>query len=77
MNIDNITDIEVLRKLAKSNRIKMKKDSYATDGSSFMFEKNEWYVFEQDESTITIYSDDSKYEACFSYEEAERYLERL
>ena len=35
MDLDNINDIELLKQLAKANRVKMKRDSYATDGTDF------------------------------------------
>ena len=56
MDTDNITDIELLRKMAKENRVQMKKDSYATDGTDFTFKENLWYIAEQDQFGITIYS---------------------
>lgn len=61
MDIDNIMDIEVLREAAKYDRVKMKKDCYSTDGHIFKFEKDMWYHVGQDESGVTIISDDGKY----------------
>lgn len=43
MDIDKITDIEVLRTLARQNRVKMKKDSHATDGTDYIFKQG--YVY--------------------------------
>ena len=42
MDLDNINDIEVLRDLAKKNRVKMKKDAYANDGTNYLFKENHW-----------------------------------
>lgn len=39
MDLDDITDIEILRNLVKRNMVQMKKDSYATDGTDFIFKK--------------------------------------
>ncbi len=39
MDIDSITDIEVLRDLVKQNRVKIKKDSFATDGTNYIFKE--------------------------------------
>lgn len=74
MDLDNINDIEVLRDLAKKNRVKMKKDAYANDGTNYLFKENHWYYIEQDQFLATIYSDDFKSECCFSYDDANRYL---
>ena len=74
MDIDNITDIELLRKIAKSNRVQMKKDSYATDGTDFVFEKNLWYIAEQDQYGITIYSEDMESMMFLNYDEADRFI---
>ena len=74
MDLDNINDIEVLRDLAKKNMVKMKKDAHANDGTSYLFKENHWYYVEQDQFSVTIYSDDFKSECCFSYDDANRYL---
>lgn len=74
MDIDNITDIELLRKMAKSNRVRMKKDSYATDGTNFVFKENLWYIAEQDQYGITIYSEDMESMMFLNYEEADRFI---
>ena len=74
MDIDNITDIELLRKMAKSNRVQMKKDSYATDGTDFTFKENLWYIAEQDQFGITIYSEDMESMMFLNYDEADRFI---
>lgn len=74
MDIDNITDIELLRKMAKSNRVRMKKDSYATDGTDFVFKENLWYITEQDQYGITIYSEDMESMMFLNYKEADRFI---
>lgn len=74
MDIDNITDIKVLRDLAKQNRVKMKKDSCAADGSDFTFKEGLWYIAEQDQYGITVYSDDMESMMFLNYDETERFL---
>ena len=74
MDIDNITDIDLLRKLAKANRIRVKKDSHATDGTDFVFKENLWYIAEQDQFGITIYSEDMESMMFLNYDEADRFL---
>ena len=74
MDIDNITDIELLRKMAKSNRVQMKKDSYATDGTGFVFKENLWYIEEQDQYGITVYSEDMESMMFLNYDETDRFI---
>lgn len=75
MKIDEITDIELLRKLAKTCRVQVKKDIYATDVKNYLFKKGEWYLVDQDETGITLYSEDEANARLFlSYAEAEQYL---
>ena len=71
MDLDNINDIEVLRKTAKSGRVQLKKDVIEGD---YTFKKNFWYRIEQDEHGVYIFSEDYSYEASFTYEEASEYL---
>lgn len=74
MDIDKITDIEVLRRLAKQNRVKLKKDSYATDGTNYVFKEGYWYIAEQDQYGLTIYSDDMESIMFLNYDEVERFI---
>ena len=74
MDIDNITDIEILRDAAKYGRVKMKKDCYSTDGYGFIFKKDMWYHINQEDFGVTIISDDGENWCDLSYEECERYL---
>ena len=39
MDLDNINDIELLRKIAKSYMIQMKQDTNANDGTDHIFKK--------------------------------------
>lgn len=74
MDIDNITDIETLRTLAKQNRVRMKKDSYATDGTDYVFKERYWYIVEQDQYGVTIYSDNMESIMFLNYDEIERFV---
>lgn len=74
MDIDKITDIEVLRRLAKQNRVKLKKDSYSTDGTNYVFKEGYWYISEQDQYGLTIYSDDMESIMFLNYDEVERFI---
>ena len=74
MDLDNTTDIELLKNLLKRNMVQMKKNTYATDGTDFEFKKGLWYFVEQDECSVTIYTEDYSSMACFTYDEADRFL---
>ena len=74
MDLDTINDIELLKQLAKSNRVKMKRDSYATDGTDFTFKEGLWYIVEQDQYGITVYSEDMESMMFLNYDEADRFL---
>ena len=73
MDLDNINDIELLRKIAKTARVQLLMDIEKGD---FIFKKGFWYLVEQDCFGITIYSDDYKYEHYFTYKEADKCLNR-
>ena len=76
MKIDEITDIEQLRELAKTCRAKVLKDCKATDGSDFIFKAGEWYMVEQDEEGVTLYSEDeNEATISFPYEDCDVILE--
>ena len=69
MDLDNINDIEELRKIAKKGRVQLKFDI------DEIFKKGFWYLVEQDYFGVTIFSDDYAHEKFFTYEEAEKCLE--
>ena len=74
MDLDHINDIEVLREAAKECRVKIKEDFL--DGLEvYTFEKGYWYVVEQNQYYVTIYSNDYQYTRIFTYKEASKYLE--
>lgn len=73
MDLDNINDIETLRRAAKDCRVKLRED-VVDDDDIYKFKKGHWYVVEQDEHYVTIYSDNYNYTRLFTYEEANKYL---
>lgn len=74
MDLDNISDIEILREAAKNGRVQLKKD-IDTYGGKYTFKKGFWYLVEQDEYYVTIHSEDYAHEVCFTYREASEYLD--
>lgn len=74
MDLDNINDIDVLRNLVKRNMVQIKKDLKATDGTDYVFKQGLWYFVDQDEDTITIYTEDCSSAAFLMYDEADRFL---
>lgn len=74
MDLDNINDIELLRNIAKSYMIQMKQDTNANDGTDYIFKKGYWYFLDQDETGITVYTEDSSHACFLDYDEADRFL---
>lgn len=74
MDLDNITDIEILKNTLKKYMIQMKKDVHSNDGTDYLFKKGFWYYVTQDETDVTIYSDDMEHICMFDYDTSERYL---
>lgn len=72
MDLDNIDNVEELRRIAKKGRTQLNKDVILPNG--YIFRKGFWYLLEQDYFGVTIFTDDYAYEAFFSYEEAEKFL---
>ena len=73
MDLDNINDIEVLREAAKNVRVKVKEDIDAYMGN-YTFKKDFWYIVEQDEYYVRLYSDDYYHKVDLTYKEANEYL---
>ena len=69
MDLDNIDDIEELRRIAKKGRVQLKFDI------DEIFRKGFWYLVEQDYFGVTIFSDDYSHRKFFTYKEAEKCLE--
>ena len=75
MDLDNITDIEILRNELKKHMTQMKQDKYSNDGENYLFRKGFGYCFIQETFGVTIYSnDDMEHECFFDNEVVEKYL---
>lgn len=76
MDLDNINDVEILREAAKKGRVQLKKDIDTTSrtGNKYTFKKGYWYLMEQDEYYIHIFSEDFTCDEYFTYREADEYL---
>lgn len=70
MDLDNITDIEVLRKELKRHMVKIKVP--IEDNKNFKV--GHWYNFNQDDYDVTIYDGNGGY-YMMSYTEAEKILD--
>lgn len=76
MDLDNINDIEVLREAAKSGRARLLK-SVGAEGSEFVFRKGLWYLIEQDEDGVTMYSEHYIHKVTIPYRLADEYFIRV
>ena len=74
MDLDNITDIEVLKSALKKYMVQMKKDAHSNDDTDYLFKEGLWYYVTQDETGVTIYSDNVEHDCVFDYDTAMRYL---
>lgn len=74
MDLDNITDIEVLRNIAKRYMVKVKQNFRTENDNLHELKKDHWYEFDQDEYGVTVYFTDNN-SVCFTYTEAKEYLD--
>ena len=74
MDLDNITDIEVLKSALKKYMVQMKKDAHSNDDTDYLFKEWLWYYVTQDETGVTIYSDNVEHDCVFDCDTAKRYL---
>lgn len=80
MDIDNISDIEVLRRAARVGRLKLKCDLTADDAIEYsivfnnVFRKGHYYPYICEDNEITIFSDDGLDYLTFSEEDYEYYF---
>ena len=44
------------------------------DGTGFVFKENLWYIAEQDQYGITVYSEDMESMMFLNYDEADRFI---
>lgn len=71
MDLDKITDIELLRTLCKRNMICM---AETIETPTHIYKKGEWYFFIQDEDGIFLYLNNVTCGLLLNYDEAERFL---
>lgn len=71
MYIDNINDIETLRRLLKSKMIQLKEDIVTP---TRFYHAGEWFFCDQDNEGINIWDDDPDSWWSFTYTEAAKFL---
>ena len=71
MDLDKITDIEILRNLCKRNMVCL---AETIKTPTHIYKKGEWYFFIQDENGIFLYLNDCSLGLQLTYDEAERFL---
>lgn len=71
MDLDKITDIEILRKLCKYHMVQLTKDIITP---TRLYEKGKWYHFTQDNDGIFIYLE-PQCGVQLTYDEASIYLD--
>lgn len=71
MDLDKITDIEVLRNLCKKNMVCLKK---TVKTPTHIYKKGEWYFSIQDKDGVFLYFDDISCGLQLNYNEADEFL---
>lgn len=71
MDLDKITDIEILRNLCKKNMVCLKN---TIKTPTRIYKKGEWYFFIQDEDGIFLYLDDISCGLQLNYNEVDKFL---
>lgn len=71
MDLDKITDIELLRNLCKKSMICL---AETIETPTHTYKKGEWYFFIQDEDGIFLYFNNIHCGLQLTYDEAERFL---
>ncbi len=71
MDLDKITDIELLRSLCKRSMVCFA-ETFKTPTN--IYKKGEWYFFIQDKDGVFLYLNDASQGLRLTYDEAERYL---
>lgn len=71
MDLDKITDIELLRSLCKRNMVCL---TETIKTPTHIYKKGEWYFFMQDEDGVFLYLNNASRGLMLTYDEAERYL---
>ena len=71
MDLDKITDIELLRSLCKRNMVCLNE---TIETPTRTYKKGEWYFFTQYENGVFLYFDNATCGLLLDYDEAERFL---
>lgn len=71
MDLDKITDIELLRDICKRNMVCM---AETVETPTHTYKKGEWYFFIQDDEGVFLYFDYVNRGLQLTCDEAERYL---
>lgn len=66
MDIDNITDADKLRRLLKTQMVKLDE---TIETPTHTYKAGEWYFFTQDEDGVFLYEEDPTYGVMISYDE--------
>lgn len=71
MDLDTITDIEILRNLCKKSMIQMAK---TIETPTHIYKEGEWYFFTQDMDGVFLWLDDPTLGLFLNYDEACEYI---
>ena len=71
MDLDKITDVELLRKMLKDHMVCIAEDIKTP---THLYKKGEWYFYVQDDDGLFLYFDDYLCGLQLTYDEAERVL---
>ena len=71
MDLDKITDIELLRNMLKDHMVCIKEDIKTP---THLYKKGEWYFYVQDDDGIFLYSNDYTCGLQLTYDEAKEVL---
>ena len=71
MDLDKITDIELLRRMLKKHMVCIAEDIKTP---THLYKKGEWYFCEQDDDGLFLYFDNYQCGLQLTYDEAEKVL---
>lgn len=72
MDIDNITDVNELRRLLKTHMVRLEK---TIETPTHTYKAGEWFFFTQDEDGVFLYEEDSMRGVMISYDEADEIID--
>jgi hypothetical protein len=71
MDLDKITDIELLRNMLKNHMVCIKEDIKTP---THLYKKGEWYFYVQDDDGVFLYLNDYTCGLQLTYDEAKEFL---